>query len=206
MTTYKRINGDYNITTLNSADNVNVTTNTLNVFGNLDVQGNVTYINSTEVDITDPFVTLAANNTGIYSNVGILTQKSASPNTYASLRYNITAGAWQISADNITFSNIASGNTTTPAGGANTNIQFNDGGTAFGGTANLTFDKTINKVTLQGHQVFGNIGAAPANVANSVAVYNNVVGSGGTGLYVQSASVSDELVSKSKAIVFAIIF
>ena len=206
MTTYKRINGDYNITTLNSADNVNVTTNTLNVFGNLDVQGNVTYINSTEVDITDPFVTLAANNTGIYSNVGILTQKSASPNTYASLRYNITAGAWQISNDNITFVNIASGNTTTPAGGANTNIQFNDGGTAFGGTANLTFDKTVNKVTLQGHQVFGNIGAAPANVANSVAVYNNVVGSGGTGLYVQSASVSDELVSKSKAIVFAIIF
>ena len=92
------------------------------------------------------------------------------------------------------------------AGGANTNIQFNDGGTAFGGTANLTFDKTSNKVTLQGHQVFGNIGAAPANVANSVAVYNNAVGSGGTGLYVQSTSVSDELVSKSKAIVFAIIF
>ena len=206
MTTSKRITGDYNITTLNSADNVNVTTNTLNVYGNLDVQGNVTYINSTEVDITDPFVTLAANNTGVYSNVGILTQKTSSPNTYASLRYNITVGAWQTSSDNVTFANIAAGNTSTSAGGANTNIQFNDGGTAFGGTANLTFDKTTNKVTLQGHQVFGNIGTAPANVANSVAVYNNAVGSGGTGLYVQSTSVSDELVSKSKAIVFAIIF
>ena len=206
MTTYKRIDGDYNITSVNSNDNVNVTTNTLNVFGNLDVQGNITYINSTEVDITDPFVTLAANNNGAYSNVGILTQKTSSPATYASLRYNITAGAWQVSSDNSTFVNIATGNVSTSAGGANTNIQFNDGGTAFGGTGNLTFDKTINKVTLQGHQVFGNIGTAPANVANAVAVYNNAVGSGGTGLFVQSSSVSDELVSKSKAIVFAIIF
>ena len=149
---------------------------------------------------------MAANNNGAYSNVGILTQKTSGPATYASIRYNITAGAWQTSSDNITFANIAAGNTSTSAGGANTNIQFNDGGTAFGGTANLTFDKTSNKVTLQGHQVFGNIGAAPADVANSVAVYNNAVGSGGTGLYVQSTSVSDELVSKSKAIVFAIIF
>jgi hypothetical protein len=37
-------------------------------------------------------------------------------------------------------------------------------------------------------------------------VYNKAVGSGGTGLYVVSASVDDELVSKSKAIVFGIIF
>ena len=37
MTTYKRIDGDYNITTINSNDNVNVTTNTLNIYGNLDV-------------------------------------------------------------------------------------------------------------------------------------------------------------------------
>jgi hypothetical protein len=62
------------------------------------------------------------------------------------------------------------------------------------------------KVTLQGHQVFGNIATAPAAVANSVAVYHNAKGSGGTGLYVKSPSVEDELVSKSKAIVFAIIF
>jgi hypothetical protein len=89
-------------------------------------------------------------------------------------------------------------------GGANTEIQFNNNG-AFGANINLTFDFTNSKLTLQGHQVFGNT-ATPANVANSVAVYSNVVGAGGTGLYFTSSSANDELVSKSKAIVFSIIF
>jgi hypothetical protein len=53
--------------------------------------------------------------------------------------------------------------------------------------------------------VFANT-ATPANVANAVAVYSNVVGSGGTGLYFTSTSANDELVSKGKAIVYAIIF
>jgi hypothetical protein len=39
-----------------------------------------------------------------------------------------------------------------------------------------------------------------------VAVYNKAMGSGGTGLYVKNSQVNDELVSKSKAIVYVIIF
>jgi hypothetical protein len=205
MATHKRVDGTYYIETINNIDNVEITTHTVKVFGNLDVQGNITYIDTTELDITDPFITLAANNTGVYSNVGILTQKTSGPATYASLRFNTTTGTWQISPDNSTFANIASGNVSTNPGGVNTNIQFNSAG-AFGGNANYAFDVANVKVTLQGHQVFGNIATAPAAVANSVAVYHNAEGSGGTGLYVKSPSVEDELVSKSKAIVFAIIF
>jgi hypothetical protein len=103
------------------------------------------------------------------------------------------------------LANIASGNTATSPGGVNTNIQFNSAGT-FGGNVNYSFDVANARVTLQGHQVFGNTATAPAAVANSVAVFHNAEGSGGTGLYVKSPSVEDELVSKSKAIVFAIIF
>ena len=205
MATQKRIDGTYYITTLNSEDDVVVSTNTLRILGNLDVEGNVTYISSTELDITDPFITLAANNTGAFSNIGILAQQTSSPSTFAALRYNVTVGAWQISTDNTTFANIVTGTGTTPPGGANTDIQFNDGG-SFGGNVNYAFDVANVKVTLQGHQVFGNIGTAPTSVANSVALYKNAEGSGGTGLYVKSPSVEDELVSKSKAIVFAIIF
>jgi hypothetical protein len=186
-------------------DNVEITTHTVKVFGNLDVQGNITYIDTTELEITDPFITLAANNTGAYSNVGILAQKTSSPGTYASLRWNTTIGTWQISPDNVTFANIASGNTSTSPGGVNTNIQFNNA-SSFGGNVNYSFDIANARVTLQGHQVFGNTATAPAAVANSVAVYHNAEGSGGTGLYVKSTTVQDELVSKSKAIVFAIIF
>ena len=205
MATHKRVDGTYYIETINNIDNVEITTHTVKVFGNLDVQGNITYIDTTELDITDPFITLAANNTGIYSNVGLLAQKSSGPNTYASLRWNTTSGTWQISPDNSTFSDIAAGNTSTTPGGVNTNIQFNNVG-SFGGNVNYSFDVANARVTLQGHQVFGNIATAPAAVANSVAVFHNAEGSGGTGLYVKSPSVEDELVSKSKAIVFAIIF
>jgi hypothetical protein len=205
MATHKRVDGTYYINTVNSIDNVEITTHTVKVFGNLDVQGNITYIDTTELDITDPFITLAANNTGAYSNVGILAQKASAPNTYASLRWNTTSGTWQISPDNVTFSDIAAGNTSTTPGGANTDIQFNNAG-GFGGNVNYSFDVANARVTLQGHQVFGNIATAPAAVANSVAVFHNAEGSGGTGLYVKSPSVEDELVSKSKAIVFAIIF
>lgn len=205
MATHKRVDGTYYINTINSVDNVEITTHTVKVFGNLDVQGNITYIDTTELDITDPFITLAANNTGAYSNVGILAQKTSAPNTYASLRWNTNSGTWQISPDNVTFSDIAAGNTATTPGGADTDIQFNNAG-AFGGNVNYSFDVANARVTLQGHQVFGNIATAPAAVANSVAVFHNAEGSGGTGLYVKSPSVEDELVSKSKAIVFAIIF
>lgn len=205
MATHKRIDGTYYITTINSEDDVQIRTNTVKVFGNLDVEGNITYINTTDVEITDPLLTLAANNTGIYSNVGIQAQKTSSPNTYAGLRWNTNSGTWQVSPDNSTWADIASGNVSTPAGGANTDIQFNDSG-LFAGNVNLTYDYVSSKVTLQGHQVFGNIAVAPSAVANSVAVYHNAQGSGGTGLYVKSSTVEDELVSKSKAIVFGIIF
>ena len=102
MATYKRVDGDYYITTLNSSTNVQIQNNNVKIVGNLDVQGNITYIDTTELEITDPFITLAANNTGAYSNVGILAQQTSSPNVYAALRYNVTAGAWQISTNNST--------------------------------------------------------------------------------------------------------
>lgn len=208
MATYKRIDGDYAITTLNSADNVTITTHTLEVVGNLDVSGNLTYINVTELNIQDPFILLNASNTGSYaSNSGVLTHTAAS--TFAGIRYNATATQWEISSSTDTtglsgtWSAIATGNAT--VGGANTEVQFNDGG-SFGGNANLTFDKAVSKLTVQGHMVLGNIGTTPSSTANAAALYNNVEGSGGTGVYVKSSTVDDELVSKSAAIVFAIIF
>jgi hypothetical protein len=209
MASYKRIDGDYVITTLNPDDNVVVSTHTVEIQGNLDVSGNLTYINVTELNIRDPFILLNASNTGSYAaNSGVLTHIDST--TFAGIRYDENSGQWQLSnntsstGETGTWTAIATGAMTSP-GGANTNIQFNDGGT-FGGELDFSFDKTTSRVTLQGHQVFGNIVTAPGPVANAVAVYHNAEGSGGTGLYVQSTTVEDELVSKSKAIVFAIIF
>ena len=129
--------------------------------------------------------------------------------TFAGLRFDVPTGQWQVSnsvyangvANTQAYSPLATGGA---IGGSNTSIQFNDDN-VFGGNVNFTFDYSTSLVTLVGAQAFGNT-ATPANVANSVTVYSNAIGSGGTGLYVTSSAAADELVSKSKAIVFAIIF
>lgn len=210
MATVKRVDGDYRIVSVNPEDNVTVTTNTFEVQGNLDISGNLTYINVTELNIADPFILLNSSNTGSYEpNSGILTHKTES--TFAGLRYNQDNQEWQISVDTSTTGEtgtwvpIATGTVVSSAAGSNTEIQFNDDG-SFGASADFVFDFGNSELTLNGTQRFANIPTAPGAVANTVAVYHQGVGSGGTGVYVKTDTVDDELVSRSKAIVFGIIF
>lgn len=217
MSTTKRITGDYNIISLDptSGDNVNITTHSVNITGNLSVQGNVTYIDVTDLTVDDPFITVAANNTGTigtatFQQQGLVTQTSGS--TYAGLRFNNSTLDWEISPSvdgngaPITAYQAIGLAGAASVGGPNASIQFHDSGNVFGGNASLTYDVANSQLTIQGHQNFGNIGSTPASVANSVSVYSKAQGSGGTGLYVISSTANDELVSKSAAIVFSIIF
>jgi hypothetical protein len=201
MATYKNISSDWYIT-------VDSGQGTIYIDGNLDVAGNITYVS--DIAVNDAFIIVAANNTGTVNDMGLVATKVANT-AYAGLRFDVSANAWQISSSVYgngvpvaAYSNILTSGSPAVAAGSNTQVQFNQGG-VFGASANLTFDYGNNKLTMLGYQVFGNT-ATPANVANAVALYSNVTGSGGTGLYFTSASANDELVSKSKAIVFAIIF
>jgi hypothetical protein len=208
MSTYKSTSGDYIVTLADG-------TGTMYLYGNLDVVGNVTYIETQDLRVDDPFITVAANNNGTigtaaYQHQGMVAQTSAT--TFAGLRFDNGSLTWQISANvdangaPITAYTSLATAAAASAGGPNSSIQFNTVGNTFGGSANLLFDSANSKVTLIGHQVFGNIGTAPTSVSNAVAMYNNAVGAGGTGLYVKSAAVDEELVSKTKAIVFSLIF
>ena len=208
MPTQKRIDGDYVITTINPPDDVVVNTNTLVVNGNLDVMGNLTYINVDELNIRDPFIILNASNTSTYaSNSGVLTHETDTQ--FAGIRYNATAGAWQLSiaTDSTgltgTWNNIGTSGSGTPQG-PNESLQYNDGGN-FGGDAALTFDVANAAVVLEGHQVFGNIGTAPGVTANAVAVYHNAVAEGDSGLYVQSAAGTDELITRQRSVFYSLI-
>ena len=90
MNTKKRIDGDYYIETINSGDRVIIQTTAVAVTGNLEVAGNLTYINTEELDVKDPFIMLNSSNTSTYgSNSGILTHKTAS--SYSGIRYNNNA-------------------------------------------------------------------------------------------------------------------
>jgi hypothetical protein len=199
MATYKNISSDWYISVDNGVG-------TIYIDGNLDVSGNITYVS--EIAVNDAFIIVAANNTGTVNDMGLVATKVANL-AYAGLRFDVTANAWQISssvaangAPIASYANIATGNAT--VAGANTQLQFNDS-SSFGASANLTFNKNTNRLTLTGHQALANV-ATPANVSNSVVIYSNAVSAGGTGLYFTSAAANDELVSKSKAIVFSIIF
>ena len=216
MATYKRIDGDYNITTLGTDDNVRITTHTVIIDGNLAVEGNVTYIETTDLIVDDPFILIAANNTGtgsgaLFTEQGMVTQTGG--NAFAGLRFNNNTLSWQISPD--VYSNgapitayidIGTAASAALPGGNITDIQYKASANTFGGSGSLTFDAANARVTLQGHQVFGNIVTAPTAVANAVALYHNAMGSGGTGLYIRTPAVQDELVSKTQAIVFGLIF
>ena len=172
MKTVKRINGDYNITTIGASDNVNVTTNTLNVTGNLEVTGNLTYIDTETLQIQDPVIVLNKGDT-YAANAGIVTHKTS--NTFAGLRWSNSAGAWQTSTS------------TDEAGETGTWVNIST---------------SADEYSTYPHQA-----STPGNVASTTIVYGNASGSGGSGVYfVDEDNNVDELVSKSKAIVYGIIF
>ena len=205
MATFKTTSGDYTINLGPYDSGSSKWAGTMNVNGNLNVAGNITYVS--DIAVNDAFIVVAANNTGTVTDMGLVATKNAGTGSYAGLRFDVAANAWQVSSSVDfngvgTYANIATGNAS--VAGANTQIQFNDSG-AFGATANLTFNKVTNVLTLQGSQTLGNIGTAPSSVANSVVIYNNAQGPGGTGLYVISSTANDEVTAYNKAKLLALI-
>ena len=194
---------------VNTDDVLTLDSTTVEVTGNLEVLGNVTYINTEQLNVNDPFLALNDNEAASYSsNAGILVHKTST--TYAGLRYNDDAGQWEISTgtddtgETGSWQAIAGGGAGTVAG-ANTQIQYNNAG-GFGAEANFTYDQDTNQMTLDGSIALSDQGSVPTDVANTTVLYANTAGSGGTGVYVVDGTTNEELVSKSKAIVFGIIF
>lgn len=207
MATYKNISDDWYITVDNG-------TGTVFIDGSLDISGNITYVS--ELAVNDAFIIAGANNNAAanVSNVGFLAGKPTTPISYAGLKYNAIVGAWQIATDvyangapnTASYANIATSVSAANAAGANTQVQFNDGG-VFGASGNLTFDKITNQFSVfTGSQVLGNIGTAPTAVANAVVLYNQAPGVGASGIYARTSTTQDELISATKARLFSIIF
>lgn len=202
MATYKNLSSDWYIS-------VNSGVGTIYVDGNLDLTGNLTYVS--EIAVNDAFIIVAANNTGTVTDMGLIAQKTG--NTYAGLRYDTTVGAWQVSSNVAangaaisSYANLVSGGGGGFVAGSDTEIQYNETGD-FGASSAFTFDYGNNKLTLSGYEVLSNIGTAPTAVSNSVAIYNNAPGAGATGLYaVGTTTTADELISLTRAKLYAIIF
>ena len=219
MSVTKRIStGDYNLTTAAVAANVVVTTDTFKIFGNLFVQGNTSIINVANISTADPTITLNSNvtvpfqgNSGIQINRGI---GYAEPALY----WNETVLSWQTVtniADIGTYVNIGSGAGSGSVGtGVAGHLPYYAASidTVVDAGNNLTWNGA-NLLTITGNVQttglrFANTAGTPTAVTGNITLSGNTTGGslGGTGIYFNNNVESDELVSKTKAIAYSIIF
>lgn len=183
--------------------NTTYTLDTTDVYisGNLHVTGftNVTIydtntISVTNTNVADRTIALNVGETawGVGGNAapgqsGIIVDRGLQANV--ALRWNEIYDNWEITTDGTTYSNIS-----TTVGGLTAVVQ--DTTPQLGG----------NLETNGFHIQFDNILTTPSAVPGAVLLGASDPGSAGSGLFVvNSGTASDELVTKSKAIVFSII-
>lgn len=224
MSSVKRISGDYTISSVGASDNVSISTNTFTVNGNMVVTGSTTTIESNNISTYDPTISvngnLTANSSPFAGNSGLEVIRGNQPTT--AVYWNETVGAWQIASNigsYVTYSNIAttgtsSGNVTP---GIATRLAYyqSTGSTIVDTTANLTWiSNSILSVT--GNVVATNYlvdnklylktnSSSFASLSGNIVVAAATPNSGGTGIYANNGTTTDELVSKTKARKFGLI-
>ena len=230
----KRFDGHYKITTTGTDSNVTIKTKDLKVDGNLIVQGTKTEVETTNSTISDNTIVLNSGETGAgitATTAGIEIERGSATNVTMLYDDSIdsftfkegssltkVSGGTPTSATHLTtkayVDGVAGGVALT--GSTNNTITTVTGANAITGEANLTFDGSTLAVA-GATTVSGNITTDgllrltqttdPSAVSGKSLVYAKAPGGGGTGVYVQAPSgAAQEMVSKSKAIVYGLIF
>ena len=213
MSQTKRVSGDYTIvatggTTIDSA---------LTVTGNLTITGTTTTVETTNTEITDRIILLnkgesGSGVTGVTSGIEI--ERGSTAN--ALLVFDESTDTFRISYDGgstfVTVSTTVGGSgleniveDTTPQLGGDLDINgFNITSANTNQDINIIPSGTGNVVVDSGIRL--NDQSAPSAVTNSTIVYAAATTGGGTGVHFVDGSTTGELVSKTKAIVFGLIF
>jgi hypothetical protein len=184
MSSTKRISGDYNITNKDVfGANITISTHTLTIDGNLLV-GNITNATVTNTDVEDNIITLNKGETGsgvTLGNAGIAIDRGSSSTVM--LRWNEAIDSWQVTSDGSTYANIA----TTSGSGTTLSNVYADSSPRLGGNLNIT-SRTLY------------------DTGSNVTIYAGTPAGGGSGVFANTATTSNqELVTKTKAIVYALI-
>ncbi len=184
--------------------------------GNLIVLGDTSTVSSTDTSITDNIIVLNSGETGpgvSALTAGIDIDRGTADDV--SIRYNDTADRWEATDDGTTYypldASIAAFNVvddlTPELGGdldvgtfkilttvADTSIRL-----VATGTGSVKIYPTLKLQEL--------VAELPiSSQAGQNKIYAAPPGEGGTGLYVVNTTTADELISKSKALVYSIIF
>lgn len=214
MSIIKNASGPYVIRTINASDPIILDSGNVIINGNLFARGTSTTISTTNTDVYDNIITLNRGADGApILNAGITVVRGTEANV--DLRWNEAIDQWQVTNNGTTFYNIVAtttGNTrlvddTAPQLGANLNtanfaIRNNDG-------QNVYVDP-VNALQLDGNIQLKKVSNFPEPTV--VDHYNILmasnVGTGGTGLYVTNDEgiTNQELITKSRAVVYSIIF
>lgn len=209
MSTTKRISGDYTIT---ASGNVNIT-------GNLVVAGTTTTVNSTDTNIADRVITLnkGESGAGVQGDTFAGIEIDRGSATDVALRWNDTTDTWQATTDGATYYDLVTTDTelggltdivgdTTPQLGGDLDVNGSIITSASDGDVVITADGTgqlkLNKVVSIQDQ-----GSAPSSTSGYNKLYSSATqGGGGSGLFYVNTATSDELVSRTKAIAYSLIF
>ena len=202
MAITKLSSASYVIHPLNG-DPIILDANEVRIPGNLTVSGTTTSVETTNTEIFDNIIRLNAGHTGAPTlNAGIEVERG--DETDVQLRWNETFQKWQITNDGATYGNIA----ITAASGYITDV-VDDLTPQLGGNLDVngqTILAASGNVPIEGNIQINNSLGTPSAVTNASVLYAATPGSAGSGLYIQNSSVTgDELVTKSKAIVFSLI-
>ena len=203
MSTTKRINGDYKVI----ADNMTIT-------GNLTVSGTQTTVNSVDTAINDRVIILndGESSAGISGGTsGIEVDRGTSTN--AQLVYDEAADAWKVDqgsgslvpiVQSVTGLTEVVDDTSPQLGGS---LDVNSQSIVSTSDGNITLAPNGTGVTVINSAITLSEESDPTGAANVTKVYAKEASSGGTGLFTVTDTVGpEELVSKTKAIVFGIIF
>jgi len=213
MAKTERITGAYNLSATGGITLASDTT----VGGNLTITGTTTTITTTNTEIKDRVITLndgesGAGVTGQYSGLEI--DRGSSNNAF--IVFDEVSDTFQISTDGgSTYSSILTGV------GAGLTSVVQDTSPQLGGDLDLNSFNIVSaqsnediqlvpngtgRVTIASALKLNDLASAPASATGATLLYADTAAGGGTGVYFVDGSTSDELVSKSKAIVYGLIF
>ena len=199
-----RFNGTWNITGIDATSNVQVNSHSLIVNGNLKVLGTVSNIATTNTQLTDNTITLNQGESGygvtaVYSGIEIDRGTAQS----VSLRWNEALSRWELTTDGSTFVKISTGNNGLPAVVEDPTPQLGGNLDVF---ARSIFSSNTQIIKHDTNVAIQNTTVAPSITSGYNTVYAQTPGGGGSGLFItNSTTQQQELVTKTKAIVYALI-
>lgn len=222
MTTKKRVCGNYEIETLcggelllNPDADQPTGSGTVRVDGDLVITGTYTSVNSQDLSVTDNVITINDGETGAGVSApwgaGIKVDRGTEAATY--LRYNDILDRWEGTDDGTTWYPLNPGFTSTfelvqdltPQLGGDLDVNGFTISSASNGDVVIDADGT-GKVKINHELSLEDQTTDPAPITGYNQLYAKAVSTGGTGLYVSNNDAQDELVSRSQALAFALIF